>query len=429
MELSHRQRNYLIFGGIYAVLSVILFLVVEFTDIPSSVRDGYWPYADAMYDWVFPYTEDVYAYDEWRSWEYPPLAYLFIFIPRLFSWSVSSYHAAYIVMTFLFFMLGLWCSERIAAINAWPRTRVMALYSILMFLMFEFLADRYDIIPAVLTMYVIVAVMERKHDLAFFVLALATLTKLYPAVVFPVLLIYLWGKRDKMGVLRGFLIYCGTGLLVLLAFYAMGADPLSFLTYHTDRPLEIEAAVASIPEVLDMLGLTDVWVDFDFGSDNLYGDMAEALGDIMLPLMAVVLILLYAHYFYWSACKKRRDERKVPMDTLLVSQISLMTFVLVSTVFSSQYLIWLIPLMVILMYQWTRDGDEERRSDNYVTWFIAVEVLTQLNFLVNFGFRGEGEDLSNLGIIILLIRNLAAVGIYLGLTWELIKRDRFPERV
>ena len=33
------------------------------------------------------------------------------------------------------------------------------------------------------------------------------------------------------------------------------------------------------------------------------------------------------------------------------------------------------------------------------------------------------------GIIILLIRNLAAVGIYLGLTWELIKRDRFPDRV
>ena len=48
MEITERRRDYLLFGGIYAVLAVVLFLIVEFSDIPSSVRDGYWPYADAM---------------------------------------------------------------------------------------------------------------------------------------------------------------------------------------------------------------------------------------------------------------------------------------------------------------------------------------------------------------------------------------------
>ena len=430
MEITERRRDYLLFGGIYAVLAVVLFLIVEFSDIPSSVRDGYWPYADAMVSGhVFPYTEDVWAYDKWSTWEYPPLAYLFILIPRLFSWSVSSYQAAFLAETFGFFLLGLWCSERMAVHYKVSRFGTMMFYSVLMLLMFEFLADRFDIIPAVLTMLAVVFVLEKKNGAAFLVLAVATLVKLYPAVLFPVLLIYLLSKGDRREALRGAVIYCGAGLLCLGAFFAMGSDPLSFMTYHTDRPLEIEAPIASLPEFLDMLGLTDAWVGFEYGSDNLYGDIADLLGDIMLPLMAVVLLMLYAHYFYWSAMGRRKVPAKVPMDSALVALLALMTFVLVSTVFSGQYVIWLIPLMILYTMQAHAEDDRDGRSINIITWFIAVEVLTQLNFLVNFGMRGEGEDLSNIGTIVLLVRNVAAVGIYLALTWELVKRDRFPERL
>ena len=59
VNITGRQRNYILFIGIYAVLSAILFAVVYLTDMPSSVCDGYFPYADAMANGIFPYTEEV----------------------------------------------------------------------------------------------------------------------------------------------------------------------------------------------------------------------------------------------------------------------------------------------------------------------------------------------------------------------------------
>lgn len=418
MRITGRQKRYAFFAGIYAVLSAILYAAVRLTDMPSSVCDGYFPYADAMADWIFPYTEEVWAYGEWRTWEYPPMAYLFILLPRIFASSVAGYQAAFIVMTGLFFILGLWCSERLADILGHNRFKVMALYSLSMFLMFEFLTDRFDIVPAVFTLLAIVLVLEKKSPWAFFVLAFATTVKLYPAIFFPVLAIYLLAKGERREALGGTAVFVITGVAVLALFYLFGSDPLSFTKYHSDRPLEIEAAAASVVEVASLLGLTDASYGFDFGSDNVYGPLSDFFSGFMLPLMGVVLVLLYAHYAYWSV-REGVDRSKLGQDTGLVLAMSMMTFILVSTVFSGQYMVWLIPF-VMLLYMIPGYGG----GDATMKVFIACLVLTQLNFLVNFGLRGEGEAMTALGIAVLAVRNVLMVALYLALTKRLIENDR-----
>ena len=419
VNITGRQRKYILFIGIYAVLSAILFAVVYLTDMPSSVCDGYFPYADAMANGIFPYTEEVWAYDEWRTWEYPPMAYLFLFIPRMFAPSVAGYQVAFIVMTGLFFILGLWCSERLADRMGHDRLRIMALYSVLMFLMFEFLTDRFDMIPMILTFLALILAMDRKYTWAFVVLAFATTVKLYPAIFFPILAIYMLAKGERMGALKGVAAFIITGLAVLALFYLCGADPLSFTKYHTDRPLEMESVIASLIEFTALLGLTDVSYGFDFGSDNIYGSLPDIFSGLMLPLMAVVLVLLYAHYAYWTL-RSGLDKSKLRPDTCLVLTIAMMTFILVSTVFSGQYMVWLIPFVLLL---YVIPGKREEK-DTMMKLFVIGEVLTQLDFLVNFGFRGEGEAMSALGILILLTRNIMMVVLYLGLTMRLIENDR-----
>ena len=98
----------------------------------------------------------------------------------------------------------------------------------------------------------------------------------------------------------------------------------------------------------------------------------------------------------------------------------MMTFILVSTVFSGQYMVWLIPFVLLL---YVIPGKREEK-DTMMKLFVIGEVLTQLDFLVNFGFRGEGEAMSALGILILLMRNIMMVVLYLGLTMRLIENDR-----
>ena len=417
--MTGRQRSYALFIGVYAVLGIILYAAVRLGDIPSSVCDGYFPYADAMAHGVFPCTGEVWAYGEWRSWEYPPSAYLFIFLPRLFASTAVGYQAAFIVMKGIFFTLGLWCSERLARVRGYNEFHAMALYSVMMFLMFEFLADRYDIIPAVLTLLTLVLVSERRSMWAFAVLAFAVTVKLYPAVFFPVLAIYLLARGRKTEAAAGTAVFIAVGLAVLALFYLCGADPLSFMNYHTDRPLEMESPAASVAEVASLLGLTDITYGFGFGSDNIYGPLPEFFAKILLPFMAVILILLYAHYAFWSVGKRAVGSRLEP-DSALVVIIAVMTFILISTVFSGQYTVWLIPA-VLFLYMIPGKG---RSREFLLKAFILGEILTQLNFLVNFGFRGEGEAMSVLGVTVLLIRNAVMVILYLALTLELVDNDR-----
>ncbi len=41
--------------------------------------------------------------------------------------------------------------------------------------------------------------------------------------------------------------------------------------------------------------------------------------------------------------------------------------------------------------------------------FLASEAFTQLNFAVNYGLRDKGEDFSDVGIIILFVRNILLI--------------------
>ena len=407
VNLTDRQRDYAVALSLYAVLSITLYAVVRMTDIPSSVCDGYFPYADAMMDGTFPYTHDVWVYDDWNTWEYPPLAYVFILLPRLLASSVAGYQAVYIAMTFLFFLLGLWCAERLARIFGRRADGIMVIYTFLMVLMFEFQADRFDIIPAVMTMLVMVFVMERKYVPAFLLLAVATLVKLYPAIFLPILIVYMLSRGERKEAVKGLAAFIALCLAVCAVFYLCGSDPLSFAKYHTDRPLEIESVAASIIEILSLLGLTDVSYAYDFGSDNIYGSASSAVSGLMLPLAVSVILLFYA-VFAVRAARREETPDALGKDTGGMCMLVLLTFILISSVFSGQYIIWLIPF-VILSFLICDDKSGRIRNLNL---FAVAAALTQIDFLVNFGFRGEGEAMSVPGILVLAARNTVMIVLY-----------------
>ncbi len=419
--LTKRQRSYVFALSLYAVLSIVLYAVVRLSDIPSSVCDGYFPYADAMMDGIFPYTRDIWVYDDWNTWEYPPLAYVFILLPRLFASSAAGYQAAFIAMTFLFFLAGLWCSERLAHHFGRRPEMIMVIYTFLMVLMFEFQTDRYDIIPAVLTLMVAVFFLEKRYVPAFLVLAVAVLAKLYPAIFLPIMAIYMLAKGERREVLKGvgaFLVFC---LAVCAVFVLCDADPLSFAKYHTDRPLEIESLAASVIEFFSIFGLTDVSYAYDYGSDNLYGSLGSSLSGLMLPLAAAAIAVFYAVFAFRAF--RLKDGDVLEKDAGDVCLLSMLAFILISSVFSGQYMIWLIPPVLLLYVM--RGKKEEKIT--MLNLFVVAEAMTQINFLVNYGFRGEGEAMSDLGIVVVLIRNIVAVALFVFILRRFLLRKPSPE--
>lgn len=402
--LTGRQKTYLLFGAAYAIASILLFVVVRLGDVPSSVYDGYFPYADAMARGVLPYSEEVFVYGHWNVWEYPPLTYVFLFIPRLIGWTPASYQATYIAMTFVIFVIGLYYTERIAKdLNKNP-FRVMLLYTFLMMIMFEYLVDRFDIIPTVLLIVVLSLAIRKRYEAAFVLLAAGTLLKLFPAFVFPVLLIYMISIREyrRVGLSVVFLTSVAGVIVGLLG--SLGTDPFSFLGYHTDRPLEIESLMASVILFLNLFVNLDISLEFSFGSDNVVGALPDSIAPVMLWIAGGLMLACCFVYAYYAFRRRTEDLHDASLAMILI----LLSFLLFSTVFSGQYMVWAIPLILFcLMFVKNRTY-----SAFILIIFVVAEVLTQLNFALNFGLRPEGTDLYALGIIAVLLRNILLIYLF-----------------
>ena len=235
--------------------------------------------------------------------EYPPLALVFIALPMVFADTPFGYNVAFIVEMLIFMVAGLFLSSKLATDLGRDAKQGMLLYTVLMILMLEFVLDRFDVIPAVMTLGALHLFLSGRREWAFLLLALGTLTKLYPALLFPVLIILLWFNGERRDMLRGALVFIGTGAVAVAVCMATNPDLITgFMGYHGDRPLQIESVASSLVYLLSIPGLTDVWIQSamdpgSFLSDNLRGPLPDAVASMMMPVMVAAIIgvcVLYA---------------------------------------------------------------------------------------------------------------------------------------
>jgi len=393
---GHR-RDICLFALMFAIASIVFLLVVGYFDINSEVRTNHFAVADSIVHGILP---DV---------EYPPFAIVFLTVPRFFGDTPGGYEAAFVALTYVFFIIGLVLAGKFAKRFNYSQYFAMLAYTVMMLLMLEFLLDRYDIFPMVLTMLSLYCFMTKRYAWAWFILSVATMTKLYPAVLVPVyLMMYLVDKEWK-GALKGVAIYVITALVIVLPIFLLGSDMIQyFLGYHMDRPIQLESTASSFISFAAILGLTKVWTEFGSGSDNLLGAWPEAVEPFLTPLMIISILIMYMFggYLLLKLKKLGRYTENNKMVALgMISFAAVTLFVIVGKVFSAQYLIWIIPFVLFLLV--LPMGHIIKRRMLII--FIAAEILTQLNFAVNVGiYEGEFNDI---GMLIVLARNLLMIAL------------------
>lgn len=396
MEVSaHVSGRYgLILVAIMVAACVGYTIAIWATGIDTEVMNYRYGNAQEIFSGTVPATE------------YPPLALVFIALPMVFADTPFGYNVAFIVEMLIFMVAGLFLSSKLATDLGRDAKQGMLLYTVLMILMLEFVLDRFDVIPAVMTLGALHLFLSGRREWAFLLLALGTLTKLYPALLFPVLMILLWFNGERRDMLRSALVFIGTGAVAVAVCMATNPDLITgFMGYHGDRPLQIESVASSLVYLLSIPGLTDVWIQSatdpgSFLSDNLRGPLPDAVASMMMPVMVAAIIgvcVLYA----WKGRSSSDDGMRLAALAMLGC---LMAFVVFNKVFSSQYLIWLIPsVLLVLMVS------DERLSKRLNVSVLAMFVLTQVNFAYNVGYLGGGANIGDLGMMVILARNLVAV--------------------
>ena len=392
------RRQTIVLAAALLVACVCYLLAVHVLGIETEVmRDRFWLNAEPMFRGEVPESE------------YPPLALVFIAIPRLFADTPFGYNVAYVAMMYLFVVAGLLLTSRLASSLGRSPGRAMLAYTVLTLLMLEFVLDRFDMIPAVMTLGALCLYTSGRIPWAFVLLALGTLTKLYPAILIPVLLLHLLGGRRWADAAKGFAAFAGTGLAAVAVCWTV--DPAlitGFMGYHGDRPLQLESVASSVIYALSMAGLTDVWIQSatepgSFLSDNLRGPLPDAVADALMPLLAMALVALCALYMLVVRGRGRDDAAGLTAVAMLAC---LMAFLVVNKVFSTQYIIWLIPSVLLVCM--VVDREMARRL---LVAAVVMILLSQLNFAYNIGYLGGGANIGDLGMTVILLRNAVAVAL------------------
>ncbi len=265
--------------------------------------------------------------------EYPPLSILVFslsVLPPL--WDYASTYAYWMAG---FFLVGYFAFRKFSSRQ---NATIYAVYLLLGAT--GALLGRFDLFPALLTVAAFWAAKRQRFMLAYLLLATGALLKLYPIALVPVLMIEhrrvltLQGRPWRLPVVQG--VAAVGGLVVAsfaLGFLVEGWDSLSTFYYAAARPLQVESLGATVLWLGSFLGFSAV-TEHGWNSYNLVGPLDSG---IMALLSFAGLAGL--GWVYWRCWLGRLDLGR---GLLAVVCVTLLT----SKVFSPQYLIWALPLVV-----------------------------------------------------------------------------------
>jgi hypothetical protein len=200
--------------------------------------------------------------------------------------------------------------------------------------------NTYDAWPALLTVFALYLLLRGRDLAAAGVLGLAVTAKVYPLVLVPLAGIYVWRRAGprRVGVALG--AFVAVILVVVVPFAAYDAHGVfSSFRSQAERGLQVESLGASLLLVADRLGLYDAHVVETTGvaGRNLSGSAPDAFATATLVLEALAVVSV------WLLYARVRDLRgRLP----LAFAAAVAGFLAFTKVFSPQYLVWLVPLVV-----------------------------------------------------------------------------------
>lgn len=362
-EKKIREEDFLYFSSRFLVvffLPMILSDIWHYAKLASQMLQGKILYLDFVF-------------------EYPPLSALQIFLPGWMAFKLGNMN---IMLYRLFFMLScLYFDWRIYQLLKEKKQLSIKNYILGTTILAPLIFERLDL---VMMWFIVISVYLAEEKSENQSIILTTLGGWYKLMPFIGLVVLFKNSPNKKLLIYKFL---GLNLVILtIASFFFKSETLSFLSYHSSRPYQIESLVSSLAIFLNKFLEFGVSIENSFGSGNLiFGgwELTQIINKTFLLLTAGVLCLIYL-------------RNKITGKDFLAS--TFLVFVTFSPVLSTQYILW---ILITFLF-----------SDFYSfvsPWFhrsmIAVCVLSAGIFFKYFDLVMLNEFMTSL----LLARNLLLV--------------------
>ena len=377
------QKNFLEtnLDGLVFAFFIITRLLAIFFSLPCITDIGY--YLEISQD----ISSQLVPYKNF-SFEYPPLAVLPIYFPSLIldTHSFETYYLSFAMLMFLcdFLCLKLcqnYCRNQLA-FSKREIAYMTLLYSFFGLLMFRIIYHRLDLLVALFFMTSLLFFKSKNQKLSasFFANSfLGFFYKIIPILNAPLAIIFksnLSSKGSKEFIFK-VAIYSSLFAVTIIATtflldHLTDNNFIKNMLFHQERGIQIESSFAALLIVKSFLLNQPLEVIFSYGSVGLKGEIF--IEKIAKFLGFFLLLLFYASVFFIFLEKKIRNKKfNISEEIFLESTlISILLFVAFQRVLSTQFFIWLIPILAIFL--------AKNRSPKLLVIFSFLFLLTFLIF-------------------------------------------------
>lgn len=202
-------------------------------------------------------------------------------------------------------------------------------------------ANRYDVAVALTLAACLFFLARRLPTAAGAALGVGVALKLTPGLLLPLVLIVAETRRRALLAFIGFLVFAAVPFLPFLG----RLDGLTgVVTYHAQRPLQIESVPGTPYLIAGAAGAWGVGTGTSFGSQSLAGPGSELVGRasvwVGLLLVAGVYVLVW---------RRRASLRAAPERVPVAALACVLAFTVANKVLSPQFLCWTFPLVALVV--------------------------------------------------------------------------------
>jgi glycosyl transferase family 87 len=331
--------------------------------------------------------------------EYPPLIFP-IFVPLAAAIDDAdgfrfAFGVEMALVLALALRLGLRLARRLA--TTIPPSHIVGWTAAAALMLGGVVTHRFDACVSLAIVASLVAAAEDRPGWTGAALGLAVGLKLVPVVIVPIVALRWIVDHRWRALARGIAAGAVVVAVALGPLVFVGDDGLAaILRYHAGRPLQVESTWAAALRLLSLIDGSSVAVVHSYGSVNIAGTHATAA--LALAPIALVAGLGGMIALAWRCLAHASTEAQRNLIVIRGTIAALAIVMTLGKVFSPQYLVWLLPLGVIVALA---DG---RRSIATIT---AILVLTQIIYPIGNPALQSGQIWVS---ALVLVRNLALLG-------------------
>ena len=282
---DHDQfRLFAIILGIVLTIDVLAVGVVSFFEPMFDLTNYYGNISDVVDRHLMPYSD--------FRFEYPPAALLVFLVPKIFSWDLVSFHFSYAIFAALAYILFAKYLLKITDHYGIQRANVYISLIVLAIVGNQFITARNDIFAVLMVTLAFYCFAVKRYDLSAVFLAIGAMIKIYPVILVPMFMIIFLSRKDWKGMFRYAIVSGVACVLMELPFII--ADPstaVAYLTYHSDRGLQVEGVVSSVLTFVNLFVPIIDEIGIYYGSNTIVGDIPDMCAHILDKALYILLII------------------------------------------------------------------------------------------------------------------------------------------